>query len=222
MACLTPSLPWSAAKLQFHRRRQDIGTIAWELQFRGSDGTDGELLPELQLPLELHCTCSLHGIGQPIVRFSNRIFSKAGIDNTSVLQATDVFASVEHLLRAFTTDKKFRQTLFKDLKIDENELKEAISAVCDYQRVTDQMGVMDLLSNGVENLDFFSDQHDDNQHGEARASELIELSWRMARARGGPEQRERDDAVVTVLVAGATTRAGTGGALLLGAVQVLC
>lgn len=56
MARLTPSLPWSAAKLQFRRRcHQDIGTVMWELQFRGSDGTHGELLPELQLPLELHC-----------------------------------------------------------------------------------------------------------------------------------------------------------------------
>uniref|UniRef100_A0ACD5YNF8 Uncharacterized protein n=1 Tax=Avena sativa TaxID=4498 RepID=A0ACD5YNF8_AVESA len=107
---------------------------------------------------------------------ARRIFSKAGIDNTSVLQATDdfisrqpkvsgdtsgpavgpsivsildnarkhkkeygdEFVSVEHLLRAFTADKRFGQQLFKDLKINENELKEAISAVRGSQRVTDQ------------------------------------------------------------------------------------
>ena len=50
----------------------------------------------------------------------------------------DEFVSVEHLLRAFTGDKRFGQQLFKDLKIDENELKEAISAVRGSQRVTDQ------------------------------------------------------------------------------------
>uniref|UniRef100_A0A0E0NAT1 Clp R domain-containing protein n=1 Tax=Oryza rufipogon TaxID=4529 RepID=A0A0E0NAT1_ORYRU len=107
---------------------------------------------------------------------ARRIFSKAGIDNTSVLQATDEFisrqpkvvgdtsgpiigssfvsildnarkhkkeyadefVSVEHILRAFTEDKRFGQQLFRDLKIGENELKEAISAVRGSQRVTDQ------------------------------------------------------------------------------------
>lgn len=107
---------------------------------------------------------------------ARRIFSKAGIDNTSVLQATDdfisrqpkvvgdtsgpiigssfvsildsakkhkkeygdEFVSVEHILQAFTSDKRFGQQLFKDLKIAENDLKEAISAVRGSQRVTDQ------------------------------------------------------------------------------------
>lgn len=107
---------------------------------------------------------------------ARRIFSKAGIDNTSVLQATDdfisrqpkvvgdttgpiigssfvsildnakkhkkeygdEFVSVEHILQAFTSDKRFGQQLFKDLKIVENDLKEAISAVRGSQRVTDQ------------------------------------------------------------------------------------
>ncbi|XP_066329576.1 chaperone protein ClpB3, mitochondrial-like [Miscanthus floridulus] len=107
---------------------------------------------------------------------ARRIFSKAGIDNTSVLQATDdfisrqpkvlgdttgpiigssfvsildnakkhkkeygdEFVSVEHILQAFASDKKFGQQLFKDLKIVENDLKEAISAVRGSQRVTDQ------------------------------------------------------------------------------------
>ncbi|KQJ93681.1 chaperone protein ClpB3, mitochondrial [Brachypodium distachyon] len=107
---------------------------------------------------------------------ARRIFSKAGLDNTSVLQATDdfisrqpkvggdtsgpivgpnftlildnarkhkkeygdEFVSVEHILRAFTSDKRFGQQLFRDLKISENELKEAISAIRGSQRVTDQ------------------------------------------------------------------------------------
>uniref|UniRef100_K3YPM3 Clp R domain-containing protein n=1 Tax=Setaria italica TaxID=4555 RepID=K3YPM3_SETIT len=107
---------------------------------------------------------------------ARRIFSKAGVDNTSVLQATDEFisrqpkvsgdtsgpiigssfvsildsakkhkkeygdefVSVEHILQAFTSDKRFGQQLFKDLKIMENDLKEAISAVRGSQRVTDQ------------------------------------------------------------------------------------
>ncbi|CAO2037417.1 unnamed protein product [Urochloa humidicola] len=107
---------------------------------------------------------------------ARRIFSKAGIDNTSVLQATDdfisrqpkvvgdtsgpiigssfvsildnarkhkkeygdEFVSVEHILQAFASDKRFGQQLFKDLKIMENDLKEAISAVRGSQRVTDQ------------------------------------------------------------------------------------
>nr|CAB3445852.1 unnamed protein product [Digitaria exilis] len=107
---------------------------------------------------------------------ARRIFSKAGIDNTSVLQATDdfisrqpkvvgdtsgpvigssfvsildnakkhkkeygdEFVSVEHILQAFASDKRFGQQLFKDLKIVENDIKEAISAVRGSQRVTDQ------------------------------------------------------------------------------------
>ncbi|XP_062218406.1 chaperone protein ClpB3, mitochondrial [Phragmites australis] len=107
---------------------------------------------------------------------ARRIFSKAGIDNTSVLQATDEFisrqpkvsgdtsgpiigssfvsildnakkhkkeygdefVSVEHILRAFTSDKRFGQQLFRDLNVGENDLKDAISAVRGSQRVTDQ------------------------------------------------------------------------------------
>lgn len=50
----------------------------------------------------------------------------------------DEFVSVEHILQAFASDKRFGQQLFKDLKIVENDLKEAISAVRGSQRVTDQ------------------------------------------------------------------------------------
>ncbi|KAJ0091474.1 hypothetical protein Patl1_12570 [Pistacia atlantica] len=107
---------------------------------------------------------------------ARRIFTKAGIDNTSVLQATDEFisqqpkvtgntsgpvlgshfcsllddsrkykkemgddfVSVEHLLLAFHSDKRFGQQLFKNLQLSEKDLKEAIKAVRGNQRVTDQ------------------------------------------------------------------------------------
>jgi ATP-dependent Clp protease ATP-binding subunit ClpA len=50
----------------------------------------------------------------------------------------DEFVSVEHILQAFPSDKRFGQQLFRDLKIDGNGLKDAISAVRGSQRVTDQ------------------------------------------------------------------------------------
>ncbi|XP_010526239.1 PREDICTED: chaperone protein ClpB4, mitochondrial [Tarenaya hassleriana] len=107
---------------------------------------------------------------------ARRIFAKAGIDNTSVLQATDdfisrqpkvtgdtsgqilgsslsnilenarkhkkemgdSFVSVEHLLLAFYSDKRFGQELFKNLQLNEKALKDSIQAVRGSQRVTDQ------------------------------------------------------------------------------------
>ncbi|KAG1363344.1 chaperone protein ClpB3, mitochondrial [Cocos nucifera] len=107
---------------------------------------------------------------------ARRIFTKAGIDNTSVLQATDQFISgqpkvvgdtsgpiigssfvtvldsakkykkefnddfqsVEHLVLAFCSDKRFGQQLFKDLQLSEKQLKDAVLAVRGNQRVTDQ------------------------------------------------------------------------------------
>ena len=57
----------------------------------------------------------------------------------------DEFVSVEHILQAFASDKKFGQQLFKDLKIVENDLKEAISAVRGSQRVTDQSMSCDIF-----------------------------------------------------------------------------
>ncbi|KAF9613332.1 hypothetical protein IFM89_007061 [Coptis chinensis] len=107
---------------------------------------------------------------------ARRIFTKAGVDNSSVLQATDDFISrqikvegdtsgprigshlqslldnarrlkkefgddylsVEHLVLAFTSDKRFGQQLLKTLQLGEKELKEAIQAVRGNQRVTDQ------------------------------------------------------------------------------------
>ncbi|XP_020100198.1 chaperone protein ClpB3, mitochondrial isoform X1 [Ananas comosus] len=107
---------------------------------------------------------------------ARRIFTKAGIDNTTILQTTDEFissqpkivgdtsgpivgsslvtilenakkyrkefgddfVSVEHLLLAFTSDKRFGQQLLKKLQLGEKELKEAVSAVRGSQRVTDQ------------------------------------------------------------------------------------
>ncbi|KAL2346666.1 hypothetical protein Fmac_000666 [Flemingia macrophylla] len=107
---------------------------------------------------------------------ARRIFTKAGLDNTSVLQATDNFiaqqpkvtgdtsgpvmgshlssllensrkfkkemgdeyVSVEHLLLAFHSDKRFGQQLFKNLQLSEKILKDAVQAVRGSQRVTDQ------------------------------------------------------------------------------------
>ncbi|KAE8056288.1 hypothetical protein FH972_013074 [Carpinus fangiana] len=107
---------------------------------------------------------------------ARRIFTKAGLDNTSVLQATDDFISkqpkvigdtsgpiigshlsnlldiarkrkkemgddflsVEHLVLAFPSDKRFGQQLFSDLQLNEKDLKDAVQAVRGSQRVTDQ------------------------------------------------------------------------------------
>lgn len=107
---------------------------------------------------------------------AQRIFTKAGLDNTSVLQVTDNFiaqqpkvtggtsgpvigshfssildnshrhkkemgdeyVSVEHLLLAFHSDKRFGQQLFKNLQLSEKTLKDAVQAIRGSQRVTDQ------------------------------------------------------------------------------------
>ncbi|CAN4101571.1 unnamed protein product [Withania somnifera] len=107
---------------------------------------------------------------------ARRIFTKAGLDNTSVLQETDSFisqqpkvvgdtsgpilgphlsslldntkkhkkemgdsfVSVEHMLLAFFSDKRFGQKLFRDLQLTEKALKDAVNAVRGSQRVTDQ------------------------------------------------------------------------------------
>lgn len=50
----------------------------------------------------------------------------------------DDFVSVEHLLLALHSDKRFGQQLFKNLQLSEKDLKEAIKAVRGNQRVTDQ------------------------------------------------------------------------------------
>ncbi|KAK4491071.1 hypothetical protein RD792_001793 [Penstemon davidsonii] len=107
---------------------------------------------------------------------ARRIFTKAGVDNTSLLQSTDIFisqqpkvmgdtsgpivgshfnslldnarkfkkdmgdsfVSVEHLVLAFTLDKRFGQQLFKNLQLSEKALKDAVQGVRGSQRVTDQ------------------------------------------------------------------------------------
>ncbi|WOK92602.1 chaperone protein ClpB3, mitochondrial [Canna indica] len=107
---------------------------------------------------------------------ARKFFAKAGIDNTSVLQATyefisqqpkvvgdtsgpilgqnlvnlfdnakkfkkefgDDFLSIEHLVLAFFSDKRFGQQLFKNLKLIEKERRNALTAVCGNQRVTNQ------------------------------------------------------------------------------------
>lgn len=50
----------------------------------------------------------------------------------------DDFVSVEHLLLAFHSDKRFGQQLFRNLQLSEKDLREAIQAVRGNQRVTDQ------------------------------------------------------------------------------------
>lgn len=107
---------------------------------------------------------------------ARRIFTKAGVDNTSVLQATDEFISqqpkvtgdtagprlgsyftslldnarknkkemgdsflsVEHLVLAFHSDKRFGVQLFRNLQLTEKALKDAVLAVRGNQKVTDQ------------------------------------------------------------------------------------
>lgn len=107
---------------------------------------------------------------------ARRIFTKAGVDNTSVLQATDEFItqqpkvtgdtsgprlgshitslldnarknkkemgdsflSVEHLVLAFPSDKRFGVQLFRNLQLTEKALKDAVLAVRGNQKVTDQ------------------------------------------------------------------------------------
>lgn len=50
----------------------------------------------------------------------------------------DSFLSVEHLILAFTSDKRFGQKLLKNLQLTDNALKDAVDAVRGSQRVTDQ------------------------------------------------------------------------------------
>lgn len=50
----------------------------------------------------------------------------------------DEYVSVEHLLLAFHSDKRFGQQLFKNLQLSEKALKDAVQAVRGSQRVTDQ------------------------------------------------------------------------------------
>lgn len=50
----------------------------------------------------------------------------------------DDYLSVEHLILAFLSDKRFGQELLKKFQLGEKELKDAITAVRGNQRVTDQ------------------------------------------------------------------------------------
>uniref|UniRef100_A9TAU3 Uncharacterized protein n=1 Tax=Physcomitrium patens TaxID=3218 RepID=A9TAU3_PHYPA len=107
---------------------------------------------------------------------ARRIFAKAGVDNTSLLQATerfiqrqpkvlgdtsgsmlgrdlegliekarghkkdfgDSFVSVEHLVLAYTQDKRFGQQLFKEFQLTAKTLSAAIQSIRGSQKVTDQ------------------------------------------------------------------------------------
>ena len=57
----------------------------------------------------------------------------------------DEFLSVEHLLLAFYSDKRFGEQLFKNLHLSQKELKDSILAVRGNQRVTDQSMVPRLF-----------------------------------------------------------------------------
>lgn len=50
----------------------------------------------------------------------------------------DAFVSVEHLVLAFFSDNRFGVRLFRNLKLSEKDLKDAVQAVRGSQRVTDQ------------------------------------------------------------------------------------
>jgi ATP-dependent Clp protease ATP-binding subunit ClpB len=50
----------------------------------------------------------------------------------------DDFVSVEHLVLAFHSDKRFGKQLFSNLQLSEKDLKDAVRAVRGSQRVTDQ------------------------------------------------------------------------------------
>ena len=54
------------------------------------------------------------------------------------VRSKGVYVSVEHLLLAFHSDKRFGQQLFKNLQLSEKALKDAVQAVRGSQRVTDQ------------------------------------------------------------------------------------
>eukprot|EP00245_Coleochaete_scutata_P007436 TRINITY_DN22848_c0_g1_i1.p1 TRINITY_DN22848_c0_g1~~TRINITY_DN22848_c0_g1_i1.p1 ORF type:complete len:1006 (+),score=271.15 TRINITY_DN22848_c0_g1_i1:224-3241(+) len=107
---------------------------------------------------------------------ARRIFSKAGVDNTSLLQATerfiarqpkvsgdtggqmlgrdleglidrargrkkeygDSFISVEHLVLAYTQDKRFGVQLFKEFQLTQKALEGAITDIRGSQKVVDQ------------------------------------------------------------------------------------
>ncbi|XP_073044946.1 chaperone protein ClpB3, chloroplastic-like isoform X1 [Primulina eburnea] len=107
---------------------------------------------------------------------ARRIFSKAGVDNTRLLEATDnylqrqpkvlgessgsmlgrdlegliqrarehmreygdSFVSVEHLVLGFCQDNRFGKLLFKDFKLTQKTLKDAIQAIRGRQTVIDQ------------------------------------------------------------------------------------
>lgn len=64
----------------------------------------------------------------------------------------DDYISVEHLLLAFYSDKRFGQQFFKTLKLKEEALKEVIKDVRGSQRVTDQSKSCVAFASCVANL----------------------------------------------------------------------
>ncbi|GKV03175.1 hypothetical protein SLEP1_g15528 [Rubroshorea leprosula] len=128
---------------------------------------------------------------------ARRIFTKAGLDNTTVLQATDDFiskqsnitgdtsgpglgsylsilldnarkhkkemgddfVSVEHLVLAFLSDKRFGEQLFKNLQLSERALKDAVKAIRGSQRVTDQTVLKEVTASNGQIILFIDEIH---------------------------------------------------------------
>lgn len=64
----------------------------------------------------------------------------------------DDFVSVEHLVLAFPSDKRFGKQLFSNLQLSEKSLKDAVQAVRGSQKVTDQSRNISLLCFTSSNL----------------------------------------------------------------------
>ncbi|KAI3728076.1 hypothetical protein L6452_16704 [Arctium lappa] len=152
---------------QFNNK--DYTEMAWEGIVGAVDAAQGS---RQQIVESEHLMKSLLEQKDGLAR---RILTKAGLDNTSVLQATDNFiaqqpkvsdtsspvlgshlsslldngrkykkemgddfVSVEHLMLAFASDKRFGKQLFTNLQLSEQALKDAVQAVRGSQKVTDQ------------------------------------------------------------------------------------
>ncbi|KAL4570358.1 hypothetical protein LXL04_026010 [Taraxacum kok-saghyz] len=163
------SRPYSTAANPSQFNNKDYTEMAWEGIVGAVDAARGS---KQQIVESEHLMKALLEQKDGLAR---RILTKAGLDNTSVLQATDSFiaqqpkvmdtsspvlgsnlssllenarkfkkemgddfVSVEHLVLAFPSDKRFGKQLFTNLQLSEKSLKEAVQAVRGSQKVTDQ------------------------------------------------------------------------------------
>ncbi|KAI3679959.1 hypothetical protein L2E82_50695 [Cichorium intybus] len=168
---ISPSLPrlYSTAANPSQFNNKDYTEMAWEGIVGAVDAAQGS---KQQIVEPEHLMKALLEQKDGLAR---RILTKAGLDNTSVLQATDDFiaqqpkvtdtsspvlgsnlssllenarkykkemgddfVSVEHLVLAFPSDKRFGKQLFTKLQLSEKSLKDAVQAVRGSQKVTDQ------------------------------------------------------------------------------------